>query len=573
MIAPGLQLKTILEISFASLRDAVLDIADAATPQQYRLIDCVQFTKHHNLCICEAPDLTGVTYSAISYVWRGNPADAHWLAQERFGTFAVKGAEDGDPISIDVLLHACQASVQHKAPYLWLDRVCILQTSRADKRWQIQHMHQIYQQCDPCFVLPGGVRRLVRIDEETAWIQRAWTLQEAVAPDYVRVLLAWPHGTGWLFGKAHGDVDAVVRGVSAVFDLADLLRTYLGGAPGVGGETHFTTEDDAPGDRVLVRPGLFGALADASHVVALLGVMDVRDGDAVAHAVWRSALLRTSSRPVDMVFSIMGLFGVSLDPHAFSAGDRLGATVALAQAITSNGGGASWLNATAMLPPSREISTFPQFPLTRVEGKALVVVDGVAVEVAKVIRDEFLANWSLKEGISRASMDNDGYLTFSSKAIRVIPASAEDAASLNLSRSSSDAADSHSDDDSDETSPGLTSLTNSRCHYHAGERVFLNAVDQTIWESVSGPSRTEEPAHDEHISRSETYAVYTGMALAHPWASRPLFLETHTMRAMLVKEHAPGRFHRASTFILCPCFEKYIRAWDERTFAVGGPGM
>jgi hypothetical protein len=75
----------------------VLETTRAATPQRYRFVDSVAFVEHKCLRICELP---AFPYSAVSYVWRGNPADPAVLAD---GTFHVKGAEDGDPISIDVL--------------------------------------------------------------------------------------------------------------------------------------------------------------------------------------------------------------------------------------------------------------------------------------------------------------------------------------------------------------------------------------------------------------------------------------------------------------------------------------
>ncbi|OBZ73449.1 hypothetical protein A0H81_06667 [Grifola frondosa] len=113
---------------------------------------------------------------------------------EACGTFTVSGAEASDPISIAVLRHACTASLQAGAPNLWLDRLCIIETDANDKAWQISRMHQIYASCVVCLVLPGGIRRLVGLDEETPWIHRAWTLQEAVAPHRVEVLFAWTRG-------------------------------------------------------------------------------------------------------------------------------------------------------------------------------------------------------------------------------------------------------------------------------------------------------------------------------------------------------------------------------------------
>ena len=78
--------------------------------------------------------------------------------------------------------------------------------------------------------------------------------------------------------------------------------------------------------------------------------------------------MRTSSRPVDMVFSIMGLFGVILDPNMFEAENRIGATVALAKEILRKGGRASWLGMSFRLPPCSMLYTSPVFAETSVSG-------------------------------------------------------------------------------------------------------------------------------------------------------------------------------------------------------------
>src|SRR5277367_1567730 len=72
-------------------------------------------------------------------------------------------------------LHNPMAKLR-KARYLWLDRLCIMQTSKQDKRWQIVHTFNLYRHCTQCLVLPGGIQRLVPLDEETSWVHRAWTL-------------------------------------------------------------------------------------------------------------------------------------------------------------------------------------------------------------------------------------------------------------------------------------------------------------------------------------------------------------------------------------------------------------
>lgn len=202
------QPRTIIQVSLKSLhQECVLDITPYATPQRYRLIHCDRFVQDATLSIEEFTDFPSVQYAAISYVWKGNPLEPPETKSDLYPTmdavdgnrhhkFSVAGALDGDPISIHVLNQACLTAIKHGARYIWLDRLCIMQTNREDKNWQIKQMSEMYKRCNPCIVLPGGVQKLVRIDEETAWIHRGWTLQELLLPERAVVLLAWKLGAG-----------------------------------------------------------------------------------------------------------------------------------------------------------------------------------------------------------------------------------------------------------------------------------------------------------------------------------------------------------------------------------------
>ncbi|KAK7691458.1 hypothetical protein QCA50_004857 [Cerrena zonata] len=106
--------------------DAPLDIMKNATPQRYRLIDCLQLTKHQILSICEFTHFPHVRYSAVSYVWRGNAVPEGYKAAE----FSVLGAEEADPIGIEVLNDTCMAALAKGATHVWIDRLCIMQTSK-----------------------------------------------------------------------------------------------------------------------------------------------------------------------------------------------------------------------------------------------------------------------------------------------------------------------------------------------------------------------------------------------------------------------------------------------------------
>ena len=167
----------------------MFDLTPYATEERYRFIDCDAFVNAQTLRIYETAKLPYSpyqTYTVISYVWLALPALPEDL--ERDGSFRVYcGArndgtirEDGGPIGMKVLGYVCRWSLEEKAPLLWLDRLCILQTSKRDKHWQISRMFDIYEACNECVVLPGGLQRLASVFEETTWAERAWTYQESI---------------------------------------------------------------------------------------------------------------------------------------------------------------------------------------------------------------------------------------------------------------------------------------------------------------------------------------------------------------------------------------------------------
>lgn len=186
-----------LRISSQPVGRCIIDITATATIGRFRLIDCVRYTRDQVLCIEEYEHVSGLElqYSAISYVWKGNIAEQTG-PPNNLGEFSMKGAEDGDPISLDVLHHVCAASIIEGADRVWLDRLCRIQASRDDKAWQIARMYDIYKLCKVCIILPGGINHLVSDEEETAWITRAWTLQEVTAPKRPMVLFHWERGAG-----------------------------------------------------------------------------------------------------------------------------------------------------------------------------------------------------------------------------------------------------------------------------------------------------------------------------------------------------------------------------------------
>lgn len=427
------------------------------------MIDCVAFTEERILRIWEFPQpplheyeehlsCPKFRYSAISYVWKGNGTSAgQGLTNDAStGFLAVNGAEDADSISVSVLRAACLASMDliggwrwrmiYRTDYIWLDQVCIIQTSRKDKSLQIMQMHRVYKSCTQCLILAGGLQRLVPLDEETPWIGRAWTLQECLAPRYTVVLFSWAHGTGVCQGASkfrlrevgQGRMFAVVRLVGIVHACFDKsMQSNVSPIVSLPREWDELSKVDLG---VYVDIQLLGkGHADlfALHQ-ALLNFSDYEEPSTPSSTtrnyamIWRCALMRTSSRPVDMVFSIMQLMGVTLDPCTFDADDRLGATIALASKILDQGGSADWLGLPAKIPPCPQLSTFPQFARTDVAGEANFLQSG------KWCTGRSLDDWAFaysywdrdtwKQRLY-GKMDDKGYLTFTRKACKLVPVS------------------------------------------------------------------------------------------------------------------------------------------------------
>ncbi|KAK7056638.1 hypothetical protein VNI00_002355 [Paramarasmius palmivorus] len=526
-------------LSSPTLSNITLHVMDSATPERYRLVDCLELCKGTTLCIQEFIHFPLVPYAAVSYVWRGNSVSEGYNAAE----FSVTGAEEADPIGVDVLHDACTAALALGASHLWIDRLCIMQTSKLDKNWQIREMYHMYKSCKACIVLPGGLRRLVSLGEETGWIHRGWTLQEALAPHAVRVLFAWKLGSC----KARSgdgdraDLEQVLEGRSAMAPLSLLLDGCTTGYLSIEiGDKSTMVEAklfSAQGFNYSYRDIPFWRPTRrimAPNVSALAIAMSVdMNADEKRWAIWQSALMRTSSRPVDMIFSIMGLFGVTLDTSALHKNDRIGATIALAQQILKEGGRANWLGVSFHVAPCPQLSTFPTFPRTRVSGKALVrVEEGKYREVSELMESEYPIAEALVP-MPLGSMDDDGYLTFTAKSMRI------------LSR---------------------FDLSTTLPHDNVARPSHVTALDGSTWKLCDNTDAAPS------VDIGEAWMVLLGFFSGYfPGATSAV--NDKNIRALLVEQHAQGKFHVRNYFMLSSKARAWVGSWSEHSFSIGGPRL
>ncbi|RYP43054.1 hypothetical protein DL768_010112 [Monosporascus sp. mg162] len=386
---------SVFEVPYADLGKAPL-ILDYVPPHRFRFLDCKAYVDKKALRVLDFTTLPVGRYTAVSYVWKGLDKD---------------DASDADPISAAVLRTACLASLSLECDMIWLDRLGIVQTNSSDKSWQIKNMYRIYASCKACLVLPGGLVRLADLAEATSWIQRAWTLQEAIAPPQVNCVFHWPWGKGVRL-QAHFSlrITDIETGTSGMADLKNILQASL--VP-VRKETAEEKSRRLGTQPINMFTNAKGVQASAE---ALLGALNQRNKAVRANAIWRSALLRTSSRPVDMIFSIMGLLGVMLEPSSFKKDDRHHATIELARALLAKGEAARWLGISLQLEPNPHLSTMPVMPETSVSGGAYIRTAKGLKEAASIVGDSW---WWLK-GAPRGSMDEDGYFRFRGRAVPVM---------------------------------------------------------------------------------------------------------------------------------------------------------
>lgn len=182
-----------LKVPLAELNGTTLDMTRmVANRFRFLVIDSLINDQVLEIISLSTMPKTEHYFATISYPWQGlSPLETPSLGQ-----FSVQGAESGGMISANVLMTCARAArlsenEKCRCDLLWMDRLCIKQQDKEDKNWQIRHMFDIYKSCAVCLVLPGGLGRLINLSERSTWAQRAWTLQEAIVPPVVSVVIEW----------------------------------------------------------------------------------------------------------------------------------------------------------------------------------------------------------------------------------------------------------------------------------------------------------------------------------------------------------------------------------------------
>ncbi|KAK5991395.1 hypothetical protein PT974_09676 [Cladobotryum mycophilum] len=188
------------------------------------------------------------------------------------------------------------------------------------------------------------------------------------------------------------------------------------------------------------------------------------------------------------------------------------------------GGRATWLASAFRLPPSQRISTFPIFPRTSVSGKAFVKGAQGLQEVSVLMENEYPVSQALMP-IPAGSMDDDGHLHFTSKAIP------------NRIHASQPA--------QPDSNPG--------------KPTYFQAVDESWWTTQGSDDGVE----------AETFAVLLGYFVGYYPSGTPV-ADTKNIRAAIIEKHAEARFHVRSYLMFSRTAKAWVQTWPKREFSVGG---
>ena len=384
-----------------------IDISQFLQSNQFRLLEFDETIDAQGQPIFGSIPSAAQPYAALSYPWRDLKVLESAPAPIGFQTTGLNPKEE--PItSIEVLTAVCTAAQNAGCNYLWMDKLCFRQDYDQegidDRAWHMKRMYSVYANCKVCLVAAGGMLRLPRLIDATSWINRAWTLQEALAPPEVQCLFVWNSGDKVIDGgNMQGPAESVLTGVG-IASLGFLLHANLHSTAPTrikvkdekGVETDRLDLPQDPDSTVY----LFGYGNEDNHPIrALLGALErpnpvsaatlsdtlpepaaeeidpdpSSDLSARRLGIWRCISLRSARYAEDFVFATMGIFGVTVSPLLDAKTNSVrkeGYPEDEIQQLLDNylrklseiGSRADWFAVAPELGPARETSALPLVP-------------------------------------------------------------------------------------------------------------------------------------------------------------------------------------------------------------------
>ncbi|KAJ4366778.1 hypothetical protein N0V83_007303 [Neocucurbitaria cava] len=153
---------------------------------------------------------------------------------------------------------SCRMALRRNLKYAWIDTCCIDKSSSTELSEAINSMYRYYTEAEVCFAFLDDVQMLRDLNE-SVWFRRGWTLQELIAPRD----MCFYSATWQTLGSKKSLCDEV-------------------------------------------------ASASAISVKVLQNQSELREICVSEKMSW--AARRSTTRPEDQAYSLMGLFGVNISP-------------------------------------------------------------------------------------------------------------------------------------------------------------------------------------------------------------------------------------------------------------------
>src|SRR5947207_4269133 len=222
--------------------------------------------------------------------------------------------------------------------------------------------------------MPGGVAAVQSAEKSASWITRAWTLQEATlcTNTYVLILSPVPKGASLVASRCSTVLNlSLVNDTLAIAPLYQLIaarekRAQLLIAWTVGGESidiGFNVQCFGEEETVIIA--LEGALCATRQDMLPQGTdwqeaTDERPAmnfKMLQSAAWRSMWLRTSTKPQDMVFSVMHLLAVDIEVDYRRSRDDL-----IMEMAAKTSASPAWVDIGDKLPINPRSGLLPVLP-------------------------------------------------------------------------------------------------------------------------------------------------------------------------------------------------------------------
>jgi hypothetical protein len=188
-------------------------------------------------------------YAILSHCWRSEEV----LFPDMAGDTSIAQNKKG----YQKIEASCRIALGHKLQYLWCDTCCIDKSSSTELSEAINSMYEYYSKAKLCIVYLDDVENEAAGNvsiENAKWFTRGWTLQELIAPRHIRFYSReWQYlGTKkTLLSKL-----ALATGIRKSVLLQPAMLTHVGVSQKFSWAAHRTTK--RPEDRAYSLLGLFG---------------------------------------------------------------------------------------------------------------------------------------------------------------------------------------------------------------------------------------------------------------------------------------------------------------------------